>query len=114
MRANRDEWRRRVARWAKSGKSAEEFAAAGGFHPATLRHWKYRLRRDEEEGGAARDRRRSARARGDWPLVEVLGAPAMDLRFEVELRGGRRVRVPAQFDVDALRHLLAVLEEETR
>jgi hypothetical protein len=43
MRTNRDEWRRRVERWAKSGKSAEELAA--------VRHWKYRLRREDRRRG---------------------------------------------------------------
>jgi hypothetical protein len=49
------------------------------------------------------------------PLVEVMSAPAgADLRFEIELAGGRRLRVPATFDGDALRRLLAILEDDDR
>ncbi len=102
MRANRETWRRRVERWAQSGKSAEEFAAAGGFHPETLRQWKYKLRREHA----------TARSKTSLPFLEVLGAAtSADARFEIELRRGRRLRVPASFDGETLRRLLAILEE---
>ena len=44
-------------------------------------------------------------------LVEV-GAPVkfMDARLEIELRNGRRIRVPAGFDPSEVKTLLAVLE----
>ncbi len=102
MRVHRETWRRRVERWARSGQTAEEFAAAGGFHPATLRQWKYKLRREAVTGHATTD----------LPLVGVLGgATTADARFEIELRRGRRLRVPAAFDGEALRRLLAILDE---
>jgi transposase len=105
MRSNRETWRRRVERWARSGQTAAEFAAAGGFHPKTLRYWRYKLRRE----------RAATPAVVTLPLVEVMSAPAgADLRFEIELAGGRRLRVPATFDGDALRRLLAILEDDDR
>ncbi len=106
MRASRETWRRRVERWAESGQSAEEFAATGGFHPETLRHWKYKLRRERDDGGTP--------ATMPLPLVEVLSTTtATDARFEVVLAHGRRLRVPPGFDGETLRRLLSILDEET-
>jgi transposase-like protein len=104
MRASRETWRRRVERWAQSGQTAAEFAAAGGFHAETLRHWKYKLRR-EREGKTSTP---------TLPLVEVITSAATttaDARFEIELARGCRLRVPATFDGEALRRLLAILGE---
>jgi hypothetical protein len=44
-------------------------------------------------------------------LVEVQGVPISDSRFEIELPGERRLRVPAAFDAEALGRLLKVLSE---
>jgi transposase len=99
-RASREIWRRRVERWGRSGRSAREFAAAGGFHAETLRQWKYKLQRE-------------AQVPASLPLLEVVASrprAAADPRFEVELVGGRRLRVPVSFDSDVLRRLLAILD----
>ena len=45
------------------------------------------------------------------PLVEVHGVQVADSRFEIELPGERRLRVPAAFDAEALGRLLKVLSE---
>ncbi len=37
------EWARVIAAWRKSGKSADEFAAARGLSPRTLTWWRWRL-----------------------------------------------------------------------
>lgn len=39
-------WRRRVASWRASGQTADEFAAAHGFAPSTLRWWASQLKRE--------------------------------------------------------------------
>lgn len=109
MRASREEWRRRVARWQRSGMTARAFASASGVNAGTLRHWKYRLGREQRGAPAARSTGSSL----GWPFVEVVGTSVADGRFEVELGRGRRVRVPASFDVAALRRLVSVLEEAT-
>jgi hypothetical protein len=47
-------------------------------------------------------------------IVEVRPAAAPpESRFEIELRNGRRLRVPAAFDASALKALLAILETPT-
>jgi hypothetical protein len=42
--------------------------------------------------------------------VEVITGVARDERFELTLRNGRRLHVPASFDAPALERLLGVLE----
>lgn len=91
--------------------TAQAFAGASGVNAGTLRHWKYRLRRPVPPSAAAEGQRSGSTLR--WPLVEVIGAPVPDARFELELARGRRVRVPASFDAEALRRLLVLLEEGT-
>ncbi len=94
------QWRELVAQWRSSGQTAREFAARRGVNASTLSHWAWRLGRE---------------TRSDAPLarvstmIEVHARPAADDRFEIEL-GGRRVRVPPSFDVEALQRLLAALE----
>src|SRR4051794_1030303 len=105
MRASRDEWTKRVERWRDSGLSAEQFAAELGINAGTLKFWKYKLGQPAPE-----KQQRKARLRR-LPLVELQSAPVtQDSGFDLELRGGRRVRVPAGFDADALKRLLSVLE----
>jgi hypothetical protein len=100
MTAAREQWRERVAQWRSSGQTAREFAARRGIKASTLSHWAWRLGR-ESDGGAALAHVPT--------MIEVHARPVTD-RFEIEL-GGRRIRVPASFDSDALRRLLAALEE---
>src|SRR5215213_868215 len=93
-------WRELVGHWKRSGLSSREFAPRVGINPRTLERWSYEL------GRQARRERETALA----TIVEVRGASSVDERFEVELHGGRRVRVPASFDGEALRRLVAALE----
>ena len=87
-------WRERVKRWKASGESAREFSAREGVNDRTLRHWSWLLGHERASGAAE--------------FVEV--SPASVETFDVELRGGRRVRVPASFDAETLQRLIAVLE----
>ena len=43
------------------------------------------------------------------PLIEVRPATAGGEAFELELGGGKRLRIPVAFEVEALERLLAVL-----
>jgi transposase-like protein len=101
MGRNRDPRRHElVSHWKRSGLSAREFAARVGINPRTLERWSYEL------GRRARGERETALA----TIVEVRGTSSVDQRFEVELSGGRRVRVPSSFDAEALRRLVTALE----
>jgi transposase len=110
-RVDRDEWRRRVERWKDSGLTAKEFAAETGINAGTLQVWQYKLKR------GARPTRRLERPKSPSSailssLVEVHApvSTAVDQRFEIELGNGRRVRVAAGFEPEALKALLVVLE----
>jgi transposase len=105
MRANRDEWRKRVERWKDSGLTAKEFAGETGINAGTLQFWKYKLRK------LGPGRRANAASSLLSSIVEVQPTVVLpESRFEIELGNGRRVRVPATFDAPALKALLAVLE----
>jgi transposase-like protein len=109
-RVDQEEWRRRIERWKDSGLTAKEFAAETGINAGTLQFWQYKLKRGA--GPAPRKRRKPTSDAILSSLVEVRGpAPAVvDQRFEIELRGGRRLRVAAGFEPGALKALVAILE----
>lgn len=118
MGARREEWRKRVERLRDSGLTAEEFAAEMGLNVGTLRHWKYTLEREARlsrrpgQRAPRREPEPPAPQKPALPLVEIQATSSLrDERFEVELGHGRRVRVPASFEAEALRRLLLVLEE---
>ena len=113
MRTSRDKWAKRVERWQDSGLSAEQFASELGINAGTLQFWRYKLRRPKAErttGSIAKTTTGEAAARA-LPFVEVRAAGAE--LFELELGGGRRLRIPASFEASALERLLAVLRRAT-
>jgi transposase len=112
MRQTRREWARRVAAWRRSGQSAKEFAARAGVNASTLLWWSTKLRSDGVGAQAAgRPRRPGGGAQRLEPvaLVELRGGVVED-RFELELGGGRHLRIPPGFDAAALERLLRVLQ----
>jgi|SRR5215472_318241 len=113
-RVSREQWAKRVERWSESGLTAAEFAAEIGVKEATLRHWKWALRRHATEPGweakAARERRQQHRAK----FVELVAPPAVPPtpveQLELVLRNGLQIRFPALVDSEALRRILDILE----
>ena len=102
----REEWRRILGHLRRSRMSLRAFAEANEINWRTLQHWKYVLGKEDGSGGGTCGRG----AGEELSFVEVRGAPVTaDVRFEVEV-AGRRVRVPAAFDADALVRLMEVLE----
>jgi hypothetical protein len=113
MRTNRDEWKKRIERWQESELTAEQYASELGINAGTLKFWKYKLGRAGSVATApAKKQRKTSSVR--LPLVEVRPAIAATASgFELELNGGRRLRIPASFEADVLDRLLAVLERTT-
>ncbi len=107
-RVSRAEWAKRVQRWQDSGLSAAEFGAEIGVNARTLTYWKWVFRKQAGEPvkqvGVERPKSEAAAA-----FVEVR-APHGTSAFELTLGNGRRLQIPAAFDVDTLVRLLAVLE----
>jgi transposase len=128
-RESREVWEKRVARWRESGLSAREFAAEVGIKAGTLGWWSSRLRQGEPGEAATGPHRRlkerterTAPAAATTPpvkWVEVVGVEGHTAQrdgaaapmpvFEL-LVAGRTIRVPAGFDADSLRRLIAVVE----
>jgi hypothetical protein len=98
-RERRGEWEKRIEGWKSSGQTGAEYAAGVGVKEATLRHWKWRLEREKKSG---------AQAGGGVGFVRVVAAPAGE-PIEIQLGDGVRIRVPEQFDVEALRRVLEVV-----
>ncbi len=110
MQTRRTEWAERVSRWRRSGLTAKEFARSVGVNAGTLTYWAWRLGRERRRVGQVRQRSRAAVAMPASAWLEITTAGGADSRFELELNSGRRLRIPATFEVAALERLLAVLE----
>lgn len=125
----REYWRGVITRWRSSGLSQADFCRRYGLHQVTFSSWKLRIE-DEESGrpfgrgcspmpagGASRmlpapEGPRFVELRlGQWtremPASDRgLSAPV----YEVMVFGGRTVRVPAGFEAEVLRRLIATVE----
>jgi hypothetical protein len=109
MRTSRDEWKKRIERWRESGLTAEQYAAELGINAGTLKFWKYKLGRPETSAGRRQPRQPKAPS-VPLPLVEVRPVVvATASGFELDLSGGRRLRIPASFEAESLGRLLTVL-----
>jgi hypothetical protein len=105
--ARREEMRRVLARWRRSGVSAAEFCRREGLAPQALSYWKHAL-------GLARvvRRRREVRPVGFVPVRLVdSGAGAASGELEVTLATGDRLVVRAGVSRELLRDALEVLRE---
>lgn len=95
-----------VEEWAKSKLSAAAFAREHGFDPQRLYWWRRRGIGVSPENVPA----------VTFEEVDLAGANAIgdrhEGRFEIEFRGGCVVRVPGEFEENALRRLLAVVRTE--
>lgn len=94
------EMRQLLRRWRRSGLSLEEFAQQNRLSAKTLAWWRWKLERDGRQGR-------------EIELVEVTPAPASTTSaaacFEVVLRNGTLVRVPAAFEESVLERLVRAL-----
>lgn len=111
-RVSRQEWVKRVERWAESGLTAREFASELGCNPKTLQYWKYRLGREVRQGSPDMATRATNRRNGAAPVafVELASLAHASASVELVLRGGAvRLLVPANADLAALTRLVDAL-----
>jgi len=104
--AERRYWREADARvlveaWRSSGETFSGFARRHGVEPRRLARWVSRL------SGAGEGSLRFHPIR----LVESPPETGGGAPIEIQLAGGRRVRVPRGFETEDLRRVLVVLEE---
>jgi transposase-like protein len=122
-------WRRMLRLWRRSGRSIRDFCGEHDISEPSFFAWRRTLAERDRHRDRRRNRQRgackaSAGGDGDGPSTANTDQPAfVPLRvvaitsqrpgtaFEVVLKGGRVVRVPAHFDAASLRQLLALLEE---
>ena len=112
------EWKKRVERWGDSGLSAKEYAAEIGVNPATLRHWKWRLRSETRGGGAKPTSQGSsaqfiefiARVPEEPKASQTVRSGPQHDPMELIFPSGLRLRVPPSFDPEVLRRLIATVE----
>ena len=108
-RASREIWIKRIERWRESGLGAKEFAEQVGVEVDRLRHWKWRLATEDRATNAASA---ASTTPAPFPFVEVTPTPAEnreDTIIEVVAPSGFCIRVPARFDADTLRRVLAAV-----
>ena len=112
VRETRKKWAELVARWGRSGLTANQFAGEARINAGTLQYYKWLIGRDSR--GARRKRPRLKAGigfvevrTGDLATAEVSSA---DDRIEVVLASGRRVVVSSGFDAGAFRRVVAALE----
>ncbi len=100
-------WRRRIKEWANSGLTQAEFCRQRKLSLPSFSWWKWELTRRERL--SAQPKFLPVRV---VDTVEQGKAPSEDQDgiFEVILQQGYRIRVPGQFDPEALLRLLNVLE----
>jgi hypothetical protein len=95
-------WRGLIAEQERSGESVAGFASSRGLCAATIYWWRSRLRRQAQRDAL------------DLVPIEIttsaMRPPPSSESFELELANGRRLRVPASFDADALARLISVVE----
>src|SRR5262249_20424806 len=111
-RESREVWAKRVERWHESGLSAKEFAAELGVKAKTLHDWSWRLsakRQTVEEAKVdARQFIEVAAPEGGHAPERPTRRTAME-KIELVLESGLTIRVPARFEAEALRRVLAVV-----
>ena len=103
--SRRGYWREAEARvmveaWRSGGETLPEFAARYGVDPKRIARWASRLQKPQPE------------AVGFHPvrLVGVEPGNGSGSAIEIDLIGGRRVRLAHGFEAEDLRRVLAVLE----
>jgi transposase-like protein len=117
----RELWTKRVERWKDSGLSARDFASEMGINPQTLSYWRWKLGKNAGKTPARRKRSGFVEVVADAAGSELpartdpqlMSEPSMAEQppepLEIVLRDELRIRVPAHFDPEALRRVLATL-----
>lgn len=115
IRRGRKFWAKLVEEFELGGAAElhQEFADRNGVACDTFRRWLYLLRAEKRgrRWGTSRGARRKPTPPMALSLIEVGSGPMADGRFEIDLPRGRRLRVPASFEADVLRRLLAIFDE---
>jgi len=98
-RRSAEQWRALVSAWQRSGLSAAEFGRKHGVNGQRLAWWRWKLAAEPATPMLV-------------PVEVAPTEPAAQVAAAVDLHvAGKVLVVPPDFDADALRRLLALLEE---
>lgn len=112
VRETRAKWAELVARWGRSGLTANQFAGEAKINAGTLQYYKWLIGRDSR---APAKKRPHTKTGVGFVEVRTGGlvadeASSADDRIEVVLSSGTRVVVSSRFDAEAFRKVVAALE----
>jgi len=103
-------WRDTLAAFTASGQSVRDFCQARGLKKPTFYAWRLKLsRHDRQDVSPTPARSRSARP-GFLPVVVEPRRDGVEEAIQVELRGGRMMRLPASMPAARLAEVLHALE----
>jgi len=114
-------WRRLIQRWRRSGMTIRDFCVEHDVSEPSFFAWRRTIADRDRQSGPPRadgygngDSNKTQDSPAFVPLrvVSTVSTTPAGTAFEVVLRDGRIVRMPAGFDPATLRQLLAILEGE--
>lgn len=121
-RLSREQWRELVAGWSASGLTQTAFCRQRGVSVAAFYWWRRRFTEDDAKPWSRRQGRRPAvrsgpgavfrevRMASPAPVPVVPGQAAEGASYEVQVAGGRRIRIGRDFDPHVLGRLIVALE----
>ena len=107
-RTSKEEWREHVRAWQASSLTSKAYAAQAGLNANSLTWWKWRLHKDE----AGKPKRWKKGAKLEFVELHTSSLiPPVVAASPLELDvGGVLLRLPSDFNADALTRALDVLE----
>jgi hypothetical protein len=98
-------WQEHISQWSESGLTQAEYCRRNKLSAAAFNWWKGQLRRKSKA---------QKNSPTSMQFVEVHGVPPAHAgrreTYEVVLSQGRAIRVGSDFDLDALKRLIAAVE----
>lgn len=94
-------WRKALARQSGSGLSVRAFCRREGLHESSFHAWRRTLRQRDGERQASRPA---------FVAVQVRPAESPEGRIDIELRGGRTMRLAASVAPDRLAAIVHAIE----
>lgn len=111
-RRSAQDWQVLIAEWQGSGIDLGEFCRERRIAPSSLRWWRWRLGISSDRGSisAVSAAGCSTQKGNNWIQLEIETSGSNRSAFEVRWPSGRILRIPADFEAEALGRLLATME----
>jgi len=103
-------WRDAIAAFEASGQSVVAFCQARGLKPPTFYSWRLKLAKRDRQSIFSTPPRRQSASPAFLPVVVEPGPCQSDESFQIELRGGRVLRLPVSMPAARLAQVVHALE----